>query len=76
MANKEKGENAPRERKVASGPVREKSRMMEKLVEAVGTVILQHGYPGLTVANIGKAAGVDRKLIYTYFGSLDKLIET
>ena len=76
MANKEKGENTPRERKVASGPVREKSRTMEKLVEAVGTVILQHGYPGLTVANVGKAAGVDRKLIYTYFGSLDKLIET
>jgi AcrR family transcriptional regulator len=70
-----KGSEVTKKRKVAAGPVREKSRTMEKLVAAVGKVIQKHGYPGLTVANIGKASGLDRKLIYTYFGSLDKLVE-
>ena len=72
------GTNAHRlkNRKVSSGPLREKSRTMHKLITAVGEVIQQQGYAGLNISNISKTAGVDRKLVYTYFDSLDNLIET
>lgn len=66
----------PKSRKVASGPLREKARSMEKLVKAVGTVLQKHSYPGLTAVNIANEAGLNRKLIYTYFGTLDNLVET
>ena len=62
-------------RKVTSGPVREKARTINKIINAVGKVLKKHGYPGLTIANIAAEAKVDRKLIYTYFDSLDSLIE-
>lgn len=66
----------PKSRKVASGPLREKARSMKKLVNAVGKVLQKHGYPGLTAVSIANEAGLNRKLIYTYFGTLDNLIET
>lgn len=62
-------------RKVTAGPIREKARTMDKLIAAVGKVIKKHGYPGLTIANIASESGLDRKLVYTYFGTLDNLIE-
>lgn len=49
---------------------------MARLVATVGKVIQKYGYPGLTLVNIGKESGLDRKLVYTYFGSVDKLVET
>ncbi|HLV51307.1 MAG TPA: TetR/AcrR family transcriptional regulator [Flavobacterium sp.] len=63
-------------RKISSGPVREKARTMNKMVAAVGIVLQEMGYPGLTIANISNAAGTDRKLVYTYFDTLDNLVET
>lgn len=62
-------------RKVTSGPVREKARTMNKIINAVGKVLKKQGYPGLTIANIASEAKVDRKLIYTYFDNLDNLVE-
>lgn len=64
-----------KKRKVSSGPIREKARTMRKLISAVGRVIQKKGYAGLNVASVSKEAGVDRRLVYTYFGSLDNLIE-
>lgn len=64
-----------KERKVLSGPLRDKSRTMARMVAAVGKVIQKKGYPGLTAPNIAIAAGVDKKLVWTYFGSVDNLIE-
>lgn len=49
---------------------------MDKLVASVGKVIQKKGYVGLNIANISKEAGLDRRLVYTYFGSLDNLVET
>ena len=49
----------PKQRKVSAGPIREKARTMERLIATVGKVIQKHGYPGLTVANIGKESGLD-----------------
>lgn len=68
-------EPAKKSRKVTSGPVRDKSRTMERMVAAVGKVILHHGYAGLTPGNIVEEAKVDRKLFYAHFGTFEQLIE-
>lgn len=48
----------------------------KKLILSVGTIIRKNGYSGLGVNAIAKEAGVDKKLIYRYFGDVNKLIET
>jgi AcrR family transcriptional regulator len=48
---------------------------MQRLMEAVGCVIKEKGYSGLGPTNIAKAAGLSKRLIYFYFGSVDNLIE-
>lgn len=68
-------DSTPKTRKTLSGPLRDKSRTMARMVAAVGKVIQKKGYPGLTAPNIAIAAGVDKKLVWTYFGSVDNLIE-
>ena len=65
----------PKVRKEASGPLRDKSRTKARMIAAVGKVIQKKGYPGLTASNIALAAGVDKKLVWTYFGGVDNLIE-
>lgn len=47
---------------------------MEKILEAVGEVLSQRGAKELGVNAIAKHAGVDKALIYRYFGSLDELL--
>jgi len=47
-----------------------------KLIDAVGEIIRSKGYTGLGVNAIAKTAGVSKKLIYRYFGTVDVLIET
>ena len=66
----------PKLKKVPSGPVREKTRTINKLISSVGKVLQKNGYSGLTVGNIAKEAKVDKKLIYLYFGNVTTLIET
>lgn len=63
-------------RKTYQGEKNNKSRTMNKLIQAVGIVLRQKGYTGLTVSNITTEAGVDRKLVSVYFGSVNNLIET
>lgn len=63
-------------RKTYQGEKNDKSRTMTKLIQAVGAVLEKKGYTGLSIANIASTAGVDRKLISVYFGSVDNLIET
>lgn len=63
------------EKKRYQGALNDKDRSKQKLIQAVGIVIQDKGYTGLTVTNISKAAGLDRKLITLYFGSIDNLIE-
>ena len=48
---------------------------MKKLIEAVGTIIKTKGYTGLGATNIGKCAGLSKRLIYSYFGTVDNLVE-
>ncbi|MGU9937972.1 TetR/AcrR family transcriptional regulator [Empedobacter brevis] len=81
MGRKKKNETedtaqpVPKVRKATSGPLRDKSRTMARMIAAVGKVIQKKGYPGLTAPNIALAAGVDKKLVWTYFGGVDNLIE-
>lgn len=62
-------------RKVYSGPLRDKARTQDRLINTVGTVLEKRGYAGLTLANVGKASGLDRKNIYNYFGNFETLIK-
>lgn len=71
----QQNQNEKKERKRTSGPLRDKSRTMARMVAAVGKVIQKKGYPGLTAPNIATAAGVDKKLVWTYFGGTNNLIE-
>ena len=62
-------------RKRYSGKVNDKERTKLKLINAVGEVLKEKGYTGLSATNISKTAGVDRRLISLYFGSVEALIE-
>ncbi|WP_197051660.1 TetR/AcrR family transcriptional regulator [Salegentibacter sp. Hel_I_6] len=62
-------------RKTHSGPIRDKSRTKSRLVEAVGEVIKKKGYSALSGPNIAKEAGLHKKLIWTYYGGVDNLVE-
>jgi AcrR family transcriptional regulator len=62
-------------RKATSGPIRDKERTKIKLLNAVGSILKKDGFTGLTVSNVGKKAGVHRKLIYEYFGTMENLVK-
>lgn len=62
-------------RKVTSGKLRDKVRTKNKMVQAVGKVLLKKGYTGLNATSVAKEAGVDKSLVWTYFGNLDNLVE-
>lgn len=74
-SNKKKEDSTVKVRKVSSGPIRDKSRTMNKMIAAVGKVLQKNGYTALTAPNIAKVAGVDKKLVWTYFGGVDNLVE-
>ncbi|MGC4233514.1 MAG: TetR/AcrR family transcriptional regulator [Niabella sp.] len=63
-------------RKPANGKIYNKERSKQKCLDAVGKILRTEGFESLNIAKIAKAAGVDRKLIYVYFESLDELIAT
>lgn len=55
--------------------IKNKELTKKKLVNAVGEIICKEGYTGLGVNKIARKAGVDKRLIYRYFGTVDRLIE-
>lgn len=52
-----------------------KEQTKRKLIKAVGSVIGREGFKGFGVNKIAKAAGVDKVLVYRYFGGLPGLVE-
>lgn len=58
------------------GALKNKERTKLKLLDAVGEIIRNDGYSGLKLVKIESIAGVNRKLIYDYFGTVNNLIET
>lgn len=46
----------------------------KKLISAVGAILAKEGFRALGVNNIAREAGVDKVLIYRYFGGLHELV--
>ncbi|WP_454045462.1 TetR/AcrR family transcriptional regulator [Chryseobacterium sp. Marseille-Q8038] len=63
------------ERKSAAGSIRNKERSKKKFLDAVGKILRTKGYTALKVNSIAATAGVDKKMIYSYFGGIDGLID-
>lgn len=62
-------------RKVVEGPVRSREKSKEKLLNAVGKILKTKGFTALKINDIATTAGLDKKLIYNYFGGLDQLLD-
>lgn len=63
------------ENKTGGGQLRNKERSKLKFLDAVGTILRTHGHAGLKINAIAATAGVDKKMIYSYFGGLDGLVD-
>lgn len=59
-----------------TGPERERNREQttQRLLTAVGQVLARDGFAALGVNAIAREAGVDKVLIYRYFGGLPELL--
>ena len=57
-------------------PYRNRSATRERLVRAVGTLLAHKGFTALGVNAVAKEAGVDKVLIYRYFGGMPELLKT
>lgn len=51
-----------------------KKHTKEKLIKAVEQVLAKEGFKGLGVNKVAKFAGVDKVLVYRYFGGLPELL--
>ncbi len=54
---------------------RDKEATKQKLIDAVGVIILRDGFTSVGVNAVSKEAGVDKVLIYRYFNDLDGLLK-
>ena len=54
--------------------VRDKEETKQKLIDAVGQIMIKGGYQDVGVNAVAKEAGVDKVLIYRYFDGLDGLL--
>jgi AcrR family transcriptional regulator len=56
--------------------MKDKDQTKQKIINAVGEIFKKEGHKALYIARIARQAGVDRSLIYQYFGKdVKKLIE-
>ncbi|MBI9092745.1 MAG: TetR/AcrR family transcriptional regulator [Desulfobacterium sp.] len=46
----------------------------QKLIDAVGKILAKEGFKGLGVNKVAREAGVDKVLVYRYFGGLAPLV--
>ena len=53
---------------------RDKESTTLRLVDAVGTLLAREGFGALGVNAVAREAGVDKVLIYRYFGGMDELL--
>lgn len=53
---------------------RDRTATEERILAAVGEVLARDGFEGIGVNAIARAAGVDKVLIYRYFGGLPELL--
>ena len=77
ITNKNRKENAvPPTPSQVSPPTRPRDReaTRKRLIDAVGTLLAEKGFTRLGVNAVARQAGVDKVLIYRYFGGLAGLI--
>ena len=55
--------------------IRDKAITSRRLIASVGSLLAREGFKGVGVNAVAREAGVDKKLIYRYFGGLPGLIE-
>ena len=63
-------------RVVAARPPRDRAATEARILAAVGEVLARDGFGGIGVNAVAKQAGVDKVLIYRYFGGLPELLKT
>ena len=51
-----------------------KEENKKRLIQAVGTILARDGFKNLKINKVAKEAGVDKVLIYRYFGGLSELV--
>lgn len=52
-----------------------KAQSRQKFLDAVEEILITKGVGGLKVNDIARVAGLDKKLMYKYFGGLEQLID-
>ncbi|PIE53460.1 hypothetical protein CSA37_01170 [Candidatus Fermentibacteria bacterium] len=57
-------------------PVRDSEKTKQKIIEAVERILIEKGYTGIGVNAVAREAGVDKVLIYRYFGSMEGLLRS
>lgn len=55
--------------------IRDKERTRQKLIKTVGKILAKEGHAALKINKIASVSGVNKKLIYDNFGSLDGLLK-
>jgi AcrR family transcriptional regulator len=61
---------------MSSVRARDREETKQLLIDAVGTVIEAEGFGSVGVNKVAKAAGVDKALIYRYFGGFSQLLQS
>jgi AcrR family transcriptional regulator len=59
----------------ADRPSRDRGATEQRILGAVGTVLAREGFAAIGVNAIAREAGVDKVLIYRYFGGLPELLQ-
>lgn len=54
--------------------IRSRLNTEQRLLEALGQILLEEGYPAVGINSVARRAGCDKVLIYRYFGGLDELL--
>jgi AcrR family transcriptional regulator len=54
--------------------MKDREETSKKILQAVGDVLSSEGFQGIGINNIARRAGVDKVLIYRYFGDLPGLL--
>lgn len=54
---------------------RDRDRTRGRIIESLGRQLAEQGFQGIGVNAVARAAGVDKVLIYRYFGGLSQLLQ-
>lgn len=58
----------------AAAPARDRAQTESRILDAVGRVLAREGFASVGVNAVAREAGVDKVLIYRYFGGLAELL--